>query len=199
MEPQRSMTGSRTLPRRPRKSRMLGDMVATVLEPVLAKRGLAVATVTTEWASLAGPQLAPICVPLSMAWPPKPIIEAAQAKAGAAKGTGRLASPPSGAVLTLAVPSAQALVVQMASPQLIERINARLGFRAVGKIAISQRPLPPAPARVAPPSRDEGAIAAEEARLGDVADPALRQALARLGASVRKPPDGLRRTPLTKA
>jgi len=68
---------------------------------------------------------------------------------------------------------------------ICERINQFLGWRAVARIALRQAPLRRA-ARKAAPAGDPAAVARLAASLPDIADDDLRQALARLGAAVKR-------------
>jgi hypothetical protein len=88
--------------------------------------------------------------------------------------------------LHLRVAPGFATEVQHLEPLIVERINSYYGFRAVGRLKLTQGPLP-APR----PRRDRGLrplSPAEEERLGrllgEVGDPELRQALAQLGRGV---------------
>ena len=89
------------------------------------------------------------------------------------------------ATLVVRVDGAFALELQHLAPLLVERINAHLGWRCIGKLALRQAPLagrPPARRlrRAAEPGRGRGG-----ARFtGGIDDEALRDALVRLGASV---------------
>jgi hypothetical protein len=84
------------------------------------------------------------------------------------------------------VASGWALEVQHREPQLVERINAFFGYRAIAKLALVQAPPapsgPPAPPAPRPLAADEHQ--ALDRRLEDIEDPALREALRRLGAAV---------------
>jgi len=77
---------------------------------------------------------------------------------------------------------AMALEIQHMAPQILERVNAHLGWRAVGRLAIRQGPLErsPGPVIVAPPDPD----ALEEARRATegIEEEGLRKALILLGA-----------------
>ncbi|MGH9810040.1 MAG: DUF721 domain-containing protein, partial [Terriglobia bacterium] len=68
---------------------------------------------------------------------------------------------------------------------ILERVNRFFGWQAIGRIALRQAPLrrrePPAP----PPPLDP-AVAARIAAGLPIEDENLRQALARLGASIKR-------------
>ncbi|MGO9392701.1 DUF721 domain-containing protein, partial [Rhodoblastus sp.] len=94
------------------------------------------------------------------------------------------------ATLVLRVSGGMAIEIQHMAPQLIERVNAHLGWRAVGRLAIRQGPLQKAfgPKRVAPPD-PQALLQAREATEG-VEDERLREALVRLGARALRGPAG---------
>jgi len=90
--------------------------------------------------------------------------------------------------LHLRVEGAWALALQHLEPQLIERINGSLGYKAVGRIRLHQGPLPkrpeapkPAPEPVPVEPHAHAALAAKVARIEDAA---LRQAVERLGLAL---------------
>lgn len=134
-----------------------------VARPALGKRGFAAAGVIADWPQIVGATLATQTCPLKIV------------VARGERGDG---------VLHLRVASgAMATQLQHLEPVLIERINVYFGYRAVARIAISQGPLP----RRKPPKPPPAPLAdpAEVAkRVAGVADPELKEALARLGAWV---------------
>ena len=147
--------------------RAIARSLAKVTRPALEKRGRAFAALVAAWPELAGPRLA------------------------GDTALDRLAQPRGGGpgTLHLRVTPVLAHEVQHLAPQLIERINAFLGHAAIERIALAQRPIPrlagqsrrsPAPPG---PARRQAAAAATQA----VADEALRDALARLGAHLLEP------------
>ena len=71
-------------------------------------------------------------------------------------------------------------------PIVLERVNTHLGWRAVGKLVIKQGPVaaPPPPARPAPLASSEREAIAQKVAV--VEDPGLRDALLRLGCSVKR-------------
>ena len=88
--------------------------------------------------------------------------------------------------LKLHVASGVALDLQHRAPLMIERINLFFGRAAVARLVLVQGPLPlaaPRPTAIPAPLAEEEARALDS-RLGDIADPELRAALARLGRLV---------------
>ena len=84
----------------------------------------------------------------------------------------------------LRVAGPAAIEIQHLSGVILERVNRYFGFAAIAKIAIRQAPLRPAPVR---PDRslDPQAVQSIAKTLPDAADPALKDALARLGAALK--------------
>ncbi len=146
------------------RMRPLAATLPKVTGAALGKRGFALAQLLAEWEAIVGPQLAAAASPLRLVQP---------------RDRGE------GAVLEVRVQGAGALVLQHTEPQVIERINAHFGYRAVRRLKLRQGPLDlPAPA--VPPIRRIGA--AEERTLSrqleGVADESLRDALTGLGRAV---------------
>ncbi len=83
------------------------------------------------------------------------------------------------------VESAFALELQHLAPMVIERINAHLGWRCIGRIVLKQAPLPRrAPkAQPKPPPSPATTARAREATEG-VTEERLQQALIRFGEAV---------------
>ena len=93
---------------------------------------------------------------------------------------------PQPATLVLRVEGPAALEIQHLSAVILERVNRFFGWQAIGRIALRQAPLrrrtPPPP----PLPPDPQAAARIAASLPAIEDEALRQALARLGASIKR-------------
>ncbi len=87
--------------------------------------------------------------------------------------------------LILRVEGPAAIEIQHLANVICERVNRFLGWRAVERIALRQAPLRRA-ARKSRPAIDPAATATIAAGLSTVADEDLKQALARLGAAVRR-------------
>jgi hypothetical protein len=140
--------------------RAAGIAASGVAAPIVARHGGGVlGRMKAEWAAVVGAELA------ALTWPE------ALGRDGALK---------------LRVASNLAVELQHRAPLLIERINLFFGRAAVIRLVLVQGPLPlPAP----PPTAMPAPLAAEAAkaldlRLGDIADPGLRAALAGLGRLV---------------
>ena len=92
--------------------------------------------------------------------------------------------PSEPATLVVRCESAFALELQHMAPVLIERVNARYGWRCVGRIVLRQGPV----RRIARERKlaelDPAALAAARGRVGSVEDEGLREALVRLGAGI---------------
>ncbi|RYC30815.1 DUF721 domain-containing protein [Lichenibacterium minor] len=161
--------------------RPLADWVDGCIAPSLARFGFGEVDIVSGWADIAGPRVAAFAEPVEIKWPRKG-ASSKMPKPGAddppEPGGGR---PP--ATLVVRVEGAFALELQHLAPLLIERINAHLGWRCIGKLALRQAPLAGRPARAAPtPPPKPAAIAAARDLTGGIDDEGLRDALVRLGA-----------------
>jgi hypothetical protein len=153
----------------PRKGRMqaLAASLPKIAGKALGKRGLAEGGLVTDWTAIVGEQLADATLPVKLAF------------AGRERREG---------TLHLRVAGAIALELQHLEPQLIERINAYLGYGAVARLKLERGPLPrPVRRRLAEPKTPPLApaeSAAIDRSVADIADADLRQSLARLGATL---------------
>ncbi|MBN8632751.1 MAG: DUF721 domain-containing protein [Rhodobacterales bacterium] len=133
-------------------------------------RGFAVARLLTHWAEAVGEDMARKTRPVKIGY-----------------GKGGM-----GATLTLLVKAAEAPMVQMALPQLKERVNAVYGYNAINHIHLTQTaatgfsegqaeftPAPKAPASADPATRAKAQAVADK-----VTDPGLRAALEQLAENI---------------
>ena len=97
---------------------------------------------------------------------------------------GRMQEKAEGAVLVVTCASAFALEVQMASGRILDAVNRRLGFRAVTRLEIRQGETPKPRTAFMEREISVELVTAHKAALIDIADDALREALARLGAGI---------------
>ena len=149
----------------------LGDFVAPLVEPVLAKQGFGEASLIASWPEIVGETIGKRCRPIKLQWPPRP-----------QKRDPESAIEP--ATLILRVEGGFALEAQHSAALIIERVNAHLGWSCIGKLAFRQGPIehPPQRRRASPPSSE--AIAEARAAAAAIEVEPLRDALAQLGARV---------------
>jgi hypothetical protein len=146
----------------------LRDLVGKAVGDAFRRQGFASAELVTRWSEIVGADIAARSQPIKIQWPRPADGEARE------PGT-----------LVLRVEGPTAIEIQHSTGVICERINRFLGWRAIARIALRQAPLRRAAAK---PSRkqDPAAVAALAASLPDIADDDLRQALARLGAAVKR-------------
>lgn len=152
-------------------ARPLADFVLRELDPLVARQGFGEASLLMRWREIVGARVADICQPMKLQWPPRAKQRAPE-------------KPQEPATLILRVSPGFGLEAQHMAPLIIDRVNAHLGWRCVGKIALRQEELrdeapPPVKAAILPP--DPKARARAEAAATGVDDAALRAALVRLG------------------
>ena len=159
----------------------LASLVPGITRKAFEKHGFASASLITDWAQIVGARLSGDTRPVKLKWPRLP--EPAGTRDDTDKGR-------PGATLVLQVDPAVALDVQYQTAQIIERINAYFGYRAVAELRIQQEPIDRAPPTTAngpalnlPPSKIPAAPAMP-VPLTATGDGALDAALARLGAHV---------------
>jgi hypothetical protein len=120
-----------------------------------------------RWSAIVGDDVAQHAEPLKIQWQKVPDGQ-----------------PPQPGTLVLRVSGPAAIEIQHMTHVILERVNRYFGFAAIGKIAIRQAPLRRVPVR---PKRtlDPQAVREVAETLPDAADPALKDALARLGAAIK--------------
>jgi hypothetical protein len=154
--------------RRTRGALPLSALVGRVIGPVAKRRGFATADLIAAWPEIVGARFADCTRPDKIVWP---------------RGEANVDMP---GVLTLKVDGPRAVLVQHELGQILERVNAFLGYGAVGQVRIVQAPVerrekPAAPAEMAIAAQDEQRLAGA---IGSVESPELRAALDRLGRGV---------------
>lgn len=122
-------------------TKAVGTFVPTLTRKAFERHGFASATLITEWPAIVGADLARKCTPLKLKWPRAP-------QQPGSSGANDEVEPRAPATLHLRVEPAFALDLQYAAPQVMERINAHFGYRAVGQIRLVQGAVAqPRPAR----------------------------------------------------
>lgn len=156
----------------------VGSFVPRLTRQAFEKYGFSAAALITDWETIVGQAQAAYTAPERLKWP-KGVT--GDEETGEASERGR-----PGATLILGVDAGRALDVQYRGEQIIQRINAYFGYRAVAELRIVQ--LPPgslARARPAPPAATRPSE--PPAHVASIADDGLREALARMahGLTVR--------------
>ena len=153
----------------PISAKPLSVLLSDVFSEAYAKQGFAARELVTRWAEIAGAEVAAQSQPLKIQWP-RPVE----------------GQPQQPATLVLRVEGPMALEIQHASDVILQRVNRFFGWSAVGKLALRQAPLS---RRERPPpsgAPDAQAVAEVAETLSSVEDEALRAALARLGAAIKR-------------
>jgi hypothetical protein len=144
------------------------ELLGATLNDVMKAQGFASTEIISRWPDIVGPEIAAHSEPLRINWPRVAGEEA-----------------PEPAMLVLRVEGPAALEIQHLSAVILERVNRFFGWQAIGRIAIRQAPV----RRRERPTRREPdpAVAARIAEtLPEVESEDLRQALARLGAAIKR-------------
>jgi len=147
----------------------VSELVGKIVDPVIARRGFATADLFAAWPAIVGQAFAACSQPERIVWPK------------AAEG-----AEPAAGTLYLRVDGPRAIFLQHELPQIRERINALLGYAAIGRIRISQGPVQTRtrPAQPPSPALTPDGEAALASVIGTVTSDSLRAALDRLGRGV---------------
>lgn len=147
----------------------VGDLAVGILDPVLRKRAGITIGLLQSWEEIVGPRMAETTRPQKIVWPRRAHEE----------------EPFEPGTLVIACEGMAALHLQHESGEVIARVNGFLGFAAIGRLKIVQKPVAP-PQKARPLMRD---LSREEVTkldrlVSDIEDEGLRQSLAQLGRSV---------------
>jgi len=147
----------------------LTALVGKIIDPVIAARGFANGDLLAAWPEIVGAAFAGWTEPERIVWP-----------------RGVAGSEPPPGILHLKVDGPRAVYVQHELPQIVERVNAYLGYFAIAQIRILQKPVARREKRAVPAPRPLSAAAEADlsATLTDLPDDPLRGALDRLGRGV---------------
>lgn len=148
----------------------VSDLATEILDPVLRRRAGVSIGLVQSWDEIVGPRLAGRTRPEKIQWPRRMSDD----------------DPFEPATLLIACEGATALQLQHETAEVIGRVNAFLGFPAIGRIRIVQKPVRRTEEAARP--RPRALTPSENARLSaavsGIEDDALREALERLGRSV---------------
>lgn len=159
--------------------RAVGAFVPGLTRKSFEKYGFSTATLLTDWTVIVGAELAKFTLPERLKWPRN--VDAYEDVDTSQKGR-------PGATLVLRVDGPRAIEVQYQTTQIIERINAHFGYRAVGDVRFIQAPLPQRHTSdvnrsTAPVARVERVESPDAAAAGESG---LAAALARLQANISR-------------
>jgi hypothetical protein len=142
----------------------MSRMMPEIAGKALGKKGLGYGKLVTDWRLIVGADLGEATAPVKLAFPKGQRTDA---------------------TLTIDIVPARAIEAQHSLPQLIERVNAVFGYRAVARIKLVQRP----PTRPTPMANLRPLSPVEESDLialtAIVPDGELRDALEVLGRAVQ--------------
>ncbi|MCU4652427.1 DciA family protein [Roseibacterium sp. SDUM158016] len=157
-------------PRRKRGFERAATLVSAHLRAPAEKRGFAEARLLTHWADIVGADIAEIAVPLRI---------------GYGRGFG--------GTLVLLTTGANAPILEMRGTEIVERVNACYGYRAVSRVQVTQtaptgfaegRVAFAGPAKAAERTPDPERLAAATEGLDEIEDEGLRAALSALAQKV---------------
>lgn len=150
--------------------RPLSDVASEILDPVLRRRaGISIGLVQS-WEEIAGEKLSASTRPERILWPRRAHED----------------DPFAPATLVIACEGMAALRLQHETGEIIQRINAFLGFAAIGRIRIAQKPVSSGVEKARPVLRQLSP--AEESRIigtvQNIENDALRTSLENLGKTI---------------
>ena len=136
-----------------------------ITKAAFARYGFAQADVVEHWSAIVGEDLAAVSAPERIKWP---------------RGSGEEAQKQGGTLVIRAAPG-RALELQYEASRIISAINSFFGYGAVASLKVIQAVALAKP-RPGPPALADKPV--HEQELNAVEDPALREALERLGRGV---------------
>ncbi|MDZ7823287.1 MAG: DciA family protein [Ahrensia sp.] len=147
-----------------------GGLISKLLDPLLAKRAGVSLSLINAWSEIVGADIGAQSMPVKVRWP--------------ARSDDTQSFEPG--VLMIAAEGAAALYVQHQTAQIIERVNGFLGYHAVARIKITQKPIekPRTQKRLRPLTESQKRALNNVAATID--DEALKASLKRFGENVMR-------------
>ena len=146
----------------------LRDLVGKVVGETFIRQGFASAELVTRWPDIVGAEISAHSEPIRIQW--------------ARPADGEEREP---GTLVLRVEGPAAIEIQHLGGVICERVNRFLGWRAVARLALRQAPLRHGE-RAAPRGFDPVVTTRVAETLTDIRDDDLKNALARLGAAIKR-------------
>jgi hypothetical protein len=147
----------------------LREIAGKIVGDTFARQGFASTELVTRWSDIVGADIAAHSEPIKIQW--------------ARPADGEEQEP---GTLVLRVEGPAAIEIQHLANVICERVNRFFGWRAVARLALRQAPLRRGE-RKAARTADPAAAARIAETLSDIGDDDLKQALARLGAAIKRP------------
>jgi hypothetical protein len=159
-------------------ARQLRDVAGKIVSKTFVQQGFGSAELVTRWTDIVGADIAAHSEPIKIQW----ARAAPQLSSPKQERSGGMQEP---GTLLLRVEGPAAIEIQHLTNVICDRVNQFLGWRAVARIRLQQAPLRRGD-RAKTRAPDAVAAARIAATLPELADEDLKQALARLGAAVKK-------------
>jgi len=156
-------------------ARAIGSYVAKALDPAARARGFATTALLSDWPAIVGGELAKFTMPDRVVWPRR--------REELETGTKQRGHRAEGATLVLRIEGPRAIEVQHRSGQILERVNAYFGYRAVTEMRFLQAPIARAAKRTKP--QKEPLAAYSLPKEAGIEQEDLARALTRLGAGAK--------------
>ncbi|MEM5502223.1 DciA family protein [Ahrensia kielensis] len=151
-------------------SKSAAGYINKILDPLLAKRAGVSTALITAWSEIVGRDLADMSMPIKVRWPSR-----ASEDDAFQPGT-----------LLVAAEGMAALHIQHQTGEVIDRVNAFMGYRAIARIKLMQKPIE----KKKPKKRLKPITEGEKRKIDRLADgiedEALKESLKRFGQSVMR-------------
>jgi hypothetical protein len=154
---------------KPNSPQPLAALVGCCLTNAFKRQGFTSCELVTHWEEIVGAEIAAHAEPIRMQW---------------SRASDPDESPP--ATLVLRVEGPTAIEIQHQSAVIVERINRYFGWQALAGIALRQAPLARRRAKPARRKIDQELADAISSQMTGITDDALRAALGRLGAAIKR-------------
>ena len=159
-------------------ARPIAGLIPNITRKAFEKYGFSTASLLTDWSAIIGPDLAKYTAPERLKWPRNVKIYAD------IDGDDQRGRP--GATLILRVDGARAIEIQYKSAQIMDRINAYFGYRAISEMRILQAPVANPSAAPAKTYRKLEPLPETPAEIAVIKDEALREVLGLMAAGLHR-------------
>jgi hypothetical protein len=159
-------------------AKQLRDIAGKIVGKTFVQQGFGSAELVTRWTDIVGADIAAHSEPIKIQWA-RAVPHHSSAREERSRGTQEPGT------LLLRVEGPAAIEIQHLTNVICDRVNQFLGWRAIARIRLQQAPLRRGE-RAKTRAPDAVAAARIAATMPEIADEDLKQALARLGAAVKK-------------